>query len=133
MLTGSRILEMLKEQGLSQRQLADALHLDPATVNGYIHGRRYPDCATLALIASFLHTNMDYLLGNTGIRSYPELSLSPEEDTLVSSYRSMDEDCKMILIELAATLHTHSSSSRQMPSGRQTAVSKPHTEPLRER
>lgn len=110
MLVGSRIHKILKEQGLSQRQLADALHLNPNTVSGYIHGRRYPDCMTLGLIAAFLNTNMDYLLGNTSIRSYPELPLSPEEGTLLSIYRTMDDNYRDILIKLAGTLHTCSTS-----------------------
>lgn len=108
MLLGSKIQQILKEQNITQRELAEALHLNPNTVNGYIRGRRFPDCETLSRIAAFLDTNTDYLLGNTNLRSYPDLSLNVEEGLLISNYRAMDEDRRRILLELSSSLYLHS-------------------------
>ena len=51
MQLGARIQQLLDEQGIPQYKLAADLHLNPSTVNGYIRGRRLPDCLTLSEIA----------------------------------------------------------------------------------
>lgn len=114
MQLGARIQELLTEQGITQRRLATDLHLNPNTVNGYIRGRRYPDCATLSAIAAYLNTNVDYLLGNSTIKIYPHLSLSANETFLLNNYRSMSPEQKHVLEELSAALlfcdkHDHAS------------------------
>lgn len=108
MLLGSRMQQLLKEKGITQRELADALHLNPNTINGYIRGRRFPDCATLSQIAAFFDTTVDYLLGNTNLRAYPERSLSVEEGLLLSNYRTMDEERQRLLLEMSVSLYAHS-------------------------
>lgn len=111
MQLGTRILHILKEQGITQRELANELHLNPNTVNGYIRNRRMPDCETVSKIAFYLNTNTDYLLGNTNLRSYPQLSLTEREAILLSNYRAMSHDRRRILEELAATLYVLDSPS----------------------
>lgn len=102
---GARIQQLLTEQGITQRKMAADLHLNPNTVNGYIKNRRYPDCITLSQIARYLGTNVDYLLGNTTIKVYPELSLSEKEELLINNYRSMDDEWKHLLEELSFALY----------------------------
>lgn len=101
---GTRIQLLLTEQGISQRSLADALHLTPSTVNGYIRGRRCPDCAKLSAIAGYLDTSIDYLLGNSDLKSSPDLSLNASETSLLNNYRSMSRKQQHVLDELAAAL-----------------------------
>ena len=106
---GERIQELLDEKGISQRELATKLHMHPNTLNGYIRNRRYPDCETIALIASLLETSSDYLLGNTSTRvSFPS-KFSPGEGLLHSNYRSLDAKGKHLLeaisVSLCSNLH----------------------------
>lgn len=115
MQLGARIQELLIEQGITQRRLATDLHLNPNTVNGYIRGRRYPDCVTLSAIAAYLNTNVDYLLGNSSLKVYPHLPLNANETVLLNNYRSMSSEQKHVLEELSAALllrdkHNHASS-----------------------
>lgn len=105
---GTRIQNLLTERGITQRQLAADLHLNPNTVNGYIKHRRFPDCVTLSRIAGYLGTNMDYLLGNTAVKVCPEFSLTEEEILLLNNYRSMDAEHRHMLKELSSALYTHS-------------------------
>lgn len=105
---GTRIQNLLNEHGITQRQLAADLHLNPNTVNGYIKHRRFPDCVTLSQIAGYLGTNMDYLLGNTTIKVYPALSLTEEETRILNNYRSMDDERKLMLEEMAFALYLRS-------------------------
>lgn len=104
MQLGARIQQLLDEQGIPQYKLAADLHLNPSTVNGYIRGRRLPDCLTLSEIARYLGTNVDYLLGNSSIKVYPQLPLNDQETLLINNYRSMHSGQKHILEELSCAL-----------------------------
>lgn len=102
---GMRIQQLLNEKKVSQRQLAEALHLNPNTVNGYIHNRRSPDCETAAAIAAYLNISVDYLLGSSNIRHLSVLPLSRNELLLVDRYRSLDEKGRQLLEELSERLN----------------------------
>lgn len=104
---GTRIQSLLNEQGITQRRLASDLHLNPNTINGYIKNRRLPDCFILSEIARYLGTNIDYLLGNTNIKVYPNLALNEREAHLLSCYRSMSQDRQLILEEISHSLCMH--------------------------
>lgn len=117
---GTRIQQLLDEKQITQRKLASDLNLNPNTVNGYIHNRRSPDCITVVQIAEYLGTNVDYLLGHTSIKHYPELELSEEEGRLLGNYRAMNEDYRQILLSLSTVLLTKSQHSTLPPEdGRQ--------------
>lgn len=109
---GLRIQALLDEQGISQRRLSTDLNLSPNTVNGYIRNRRVPDCITLAQIADYLGTNIDYLLGNTDIRVYPDHSLSSDEHLLLNYYRSLDAAHRDMLLELSVALYVKQQKDR---------------------
>lgn len=109
---GTRIQKLLTEQGITQRKLAADLHLNPNTVNGYIKNRRFPDCITLSKIARYLGTNIDYLLGSTDVKVYPDLSLNEKEQLILNYYRSMGAEQKHMLEELSAALYAHSCATR---------------------
>lgn len=104
MQLGARIQELLTEKGITQRKLAEDLHLNPNTVNGYIRNRRSPDCETASRIAAYLDTSIDYLLGNNCLRRYPAISLSEKENILLSNYRSLDVHDQHVLDQLSVNL-----------------------------
>lgn len=105
MSLGERIQELLDEKQITQRELAERLHVTPNTINGYIKNRRCPDCATIVQIAQNLDTTSDYLLGNTTLRHVPETATSPGEDILLRNYRGLDDNKKLLLEELSASLY----------------------------
>lgn len=108
MQLGTRIQALLTEQGITQRKMAADLNINPNTLNGYIKSRRFPDCVILSQIAGYLGTNVDYLLGNTSIKVYPELLLSEEELLILNNYRSMDASKQRMLEELSIALYGRS-------------------------
>lgn len=108
MLIGSRIQDILRSRGITQKKMSIDLHINYNTLNSYIHNRRLPDCETLLQIAHYLDTNVDYLLGNTPLRSYPEIPLSVEESYLLSNYRSMDCEKQRLFMELSLSFYAHS-------------------------
>ncbi len=61
--TGERIAILLKENGMSQRELAMRVGATESAISKYIKGEREPRAELLANIATVLKTTSEYLLG----------------------------------------------------------------------
>ncbi|MDD6306819.1 MAG: helix-turn-helix transcriptional regulator [Clostridiales bacterium] len=104
---GERIQALLDEKQITQRELAEKIHVAPNTMNGYIKNRRHPDYATIVRIAQNLDTSSDYLLGNTSCRELPQLEVSSEEDILLNNYRGLDDHNKQVLVDISYCLYAN--------------------------
>lgn len=51
---GARLAVLLREHGMSQKELAEATNLTPAAISRYINGERVPRAITLAALAKAL-------------------------------------------------------------------------------
>ncbi len=60
---GDRLQGLLRDQGVTQKDLAIRIGTTEATISRYISGDREPKADMLANIATALHTTSDYLLG----------------------------------------------------------------------
>lgn len=60
---GVRISELLKLNGLTQRELAEKVGVTEVSMSRYIKGERVPKGYIIANIATALHTTTDDLLG----------------------------------------------------------------------
>lgn len=69
---GERISELLKQHGLSQRELAATVGVTEVSMSRYIRGDRIPRGPILANIAAALHTTPEYLLDQESAED-PEL------------------------------------------------------------
>lgn len=58
-----QIKELRIKKGLTQQQVADALHISRQVYGFYENGKREPNIETLKRIASFFGVSVDYLLG----------------------------------------------------------------------
>ena len=70
---GARISDLLDQQGLSQRELAEKVGVTEVSMSRYIKGERTPKAPIIANIARALHVTSDYLLGHVGEEDDPEL------------------------------------------------------------
>jgi len=70
---GTRISDLLEQQGLSQRELADRIGVTEVSMSRYIKGERTPKGPIIANIAKVLHTTSDFLLGHETEESDPEI------------------------------------------------------------
>lgn len=61
--TGERIAALLKEKGMTQRELADRVGATESAMSKYVNGEREPRAEVLANIATVLGTTSAYLLG----------------------------------------------------------------------
>ena len=60
---GDKISELLKESGMTQRELASKIGSTEMTVSRYVRNERQPKAEILSKIAEALNTTTDYLLG----------------------------------------------------------------------
>lgn len=61
--TGERIAALLKEKGMTQRELAERVGATESAMSKYVNGEREPRAEVLANIATVLGTTSAYLLG----------------------------------------------------------------------
>lgn len=62
MTLGQRLNIKLKENNLTQKELAKLLNVSTSTLNGYFTDYRTPDYDTLIKLCNVLNTHLDYLL-----------------------------------------------------------------------
>ncbi len=60
---GEILSELRQDHRLSQKELAEILHLSVSTISNYETGRHLPDLDTFLEIAEFFSVSADYLLG----------------------------------------------------------------------
>lgn len=74
-IVGSLIADLRKEHQLTQKQLAEILHISTSTLAHYEQGICIPPQNTMIIIADFFHVPVDYLLGRCANRiEYAHLS-----------------------------------------------------------
>lgn len=94
MKLGEIIKELLEQNNITQKQLAESLDISPSALGNYIQCRREPDYNTLLRIADFFHVTTDFLL------NHPiDPILSHDEELLIHIYRSLSEEQKEIYLE----------------------------------
>ena len=63
-----RIKKLRKDKGISQLQLAIAIHVSQNTISRYETGEREPGIKELILLADYFNVSVDYLIGRTDIK-----------------------------------------------------------------
>ncbi|MCL2061060.1 MAG: helix-turn-helix domain-containing protein [Firmicutes bacterium] len=74
----SRLAELRKEQGLSQRALSESLNISQPAICLYEKGEREPDFNTVLVLAVFFGVTTDYLLGlenEDGSKNLPQIKV----------------------------------------------------------
>ena len=110
---GTQLRNLLDEEVITQKQLAEALNLSTTTLNGYIKNRRQPDAKTIIRLASYFHTTTDYIYGLTSFREPMSIPYSTEERHLVNIFRGIPEEQKPLFIETGRTFSNFSQTSKK--------------------
>lgn len=58
-----KLTDLMKENGISQNQLAKILNVKQQTISRYMNGTREPNIDTILAIAKYFEITTDYLLG----------------------------------------------------------------------
>lgn len=88
-----------KRVGLSQRELAETLHISPGAIGMYESGKRYPTKEIEETIADFFNVSIDALRGKTESLN-DDFMLSAHEIEIIKIYRNATESEKKILYKL---------------------------------
>ena len=91
-----RISEMLRKQGIQQKELAERIGITEAAMSRYINGTREPKPDVIANMATALHTTSDYLLG---IKN-DDLEYHQVRRMIARNASSMTKEEKMALISV---------------------------------
>ena len=95
-LTGNKLASLLKERGISQKELAEAARLTPASVSRYVNGEREPRAHTVVALAEILGVKPSDIIGTSD---------EQEIDTAIRFIvRNIDKLTEAQRAELIATL-----------------------------
>ena len=100
---GTQLRNLLDQDGITQKQLAEALNISSTTLNGYVQNRRQPDAKMAIRLASYFHTTTDYIYGLTTFSDPPVTPFNAEERHLINIYRGIPEGMKPLYIETGRT------------------------------
>lgn len=96
MAFGDRLMELLDEKEITQKEFAATLNIAPTTLNGYIKNKRQPDFELVKNIAFVLGVTTDFLLDYEG----NGINLTVKELSLISKLRSADEEQRAVVYDL---------------------------------
>lgn len=96
---GQRLAELRRSKELSQKALAQELHLSQSTISCYELDKKFPPPGTLVKLAKLFNVSTDYLLGNADV---PRPGEEQEEvaQFLARLQRLTPEGRKKVLYEL---------------------------------
>lgn len=112
MKLGDKMKELLEENNMTQRELAEALGFTPAALGNYIRNVREPDYNTLIQIAEYFHVSIDTLLNH----NYNS-QLNNDEELLLSLFRSMTSEQKEIYLAQGKAIKQLNIKKKTSPTG----------------
>ena len=92
------------QKGLTQKQLAELVGINPSTFNGYEKGNHDPKSNLLIKIADACDVSLDFLLGRNTVDK--SIVLIDSESSLLNSYRELNAEGQEKLLEYADDLQS---------------------------
>lgn len=89
-----RLAELIKENGLTQKEFAHQLNLAPTTLNNYVKGQREPDLETIKRFCDYFDCTIDYFLGRS---TTPETVVTDEDAALLAAYHAADDRARAVV------------------------------------
>lgn len=91
-----RLKKLREERGLTQKQVAEVLEMNPRTYSSYENNEREPNSEMLLMIADLFDVSIDYLVGyderriiKKEIGRTKDMSLNKAEMELIQNYRKL--------------------------------------------
>lgn len=84
-----RIRDLREDADLTQEQLVKRLGMHKTTYTNYEQGKHTVPLDFAVVLADFYGVSLDYLAGRTNRKSLAPVSLSPEEEELLSAFRAL--------------------------------------------
>lgn len=104
----SRLIGLLIEKNITQKELAKACNLSTQCVSALITGRNSPTGTTVAILAKYFGVSSDYLLGLEDDFGAPTTTTgnvmrASDETRLIEIYRKLSPDMRATLWSLLDT------------------------------
>ena len=100
-----RIVLLLQENGVSNKVLAEYLHIPPSVISDWKTGRATSYIKYIAEISEYFGVSADYVLCRTPIRT------GAKWDALISQYRLCDADKLLMVDRLLGLTHSPDDNS----------------------
>ncbi|MBR4320254.1 MAG: helix-turn-helix transcriptional regulator [Oscillospiraceae bacterium] len=97
-MLSEQLRKLRKQKNLTQKQLADYLHVTDGAVAMWEHGRREPDIEILTKLADFYGVTVDYLLGRE-ITTSTQQALISETIRQIESLNQLKEQLQNLLTQ----------------------------------
>ena len=96
-----RVLLLMEENGITQREMARDLAISPTTLNGYLHGKylHVPD-DVICEIADYLRVSVDYITDRSALLQIGNGIHDKEEAVVIDNYRHLRPSDKKIAADL---------------------------------
>lgn len=106
---GEVLCELREDAGITQKQLANELHMAPTTISSYETGKILPPPDKLVAIADYFCVTTDYLLGRTSYNINPrflseKIAGKQTVTDFVLAVKSMSKDQKEALMTVVGDM-----------------------------
>ncbi len=95
---GERLLLVLKEKGITQRELAEKININETALSRYVNGLRKPRMDILVNIARALNVSVEYLTG----KDESEIEFQEVKNVLCRNLYTMSPEQRLELMEILA-------------------------------
>ncbi|MGL4606041.1 MAG: helix-turn-helix domain-containing protein [Eubacteriaceae bacterium] len=100
MSIGDKIADLLNQNNITQKEMAQNLSMAPSTFNGYIKSTREPDYSTLKKIAEYFNVSCDFLLEFETQRSKKMTRSKISEKKILTLFKVLDESQQELIVEM---------------------------------
>lgn len=108
-MVGERLHDLRKDAGLTQDELAAALHINKHSISSYEREKSEPPDAVKIEIARYFNVSIDYLLGVTG-----DPNPHTEQNNILRFSPRLPESARSSLLEYAEYLADKYSKERHI-------------------
>lgn len=89
------IIELMKQEGLSQKELAEKINVTEASMSRYIKGERIPRIDVLVKLANVFNVSIEYLQGLKEVDDFNEI-----KRIVARNSKKMTDEQKMELTKM---------------------------------
>lgn len=100
MTLGERVLAIMREKGLTQKELADGIGAPPQTISGWSKKNRSPTADYVIPICRFFKITPNELYGYDEIQ-FDRIELTDDEEELLDIFRRLDRRGRRAVLHAA--------------------------------
>ncbi|GHV10424.1 hypothetical protein FACS1894217_15900 [Clostridia bacterium] len=96
----TRLIELRKERGLTQAELAKSLNKTRSTLSGYETEGKEPDYDMLCRFSEFFGVTLDYLLGRENVKTHTDVVFQNDNVNFKRGYDALPQELKQVIATL---------------------------------